>query len=81
MQRKPTNKQRVIFLRNALTTAQVLSTFVHVRPSLKECSEHIGSNISEALRLLNSTDDVILRVCSNFLQAFHRPGRVTSADV
>lgn len=62
VQRKQANPQRIILLRNALTTAQVLSTYVRIAPSLKDEVESLGQNVSEALRLLNSSDEVMLRV-------------------
>lgn len=67
LQRKQANTQRNILLRNALTTAQVLSTFVGIEPPLIASSEMLGTNVSEALRLLNSTDNVILRVRQLFM--------------
>lgn len=63
MQRKQSSTQRVILLRNALTTAQVLATFVRMQPTLAESTAMLGNNVAEALRLLNSSDDIILRVC------------------
>jgi hypothetical protein len=71
VQRKQSQAQRIILLRNALTTAQILASFAKMQPAFAECEGMFGNTVSEALRLVNATDDVILRVCHVLILTCH----------
>lgn len=54
--------QRIILLRSAISTAQVLVTYARVKPTIIHDPSTVNECVKEALRLLHMPDDDLLRV-------------------
>lgn len=62
MQKRAGQVQRIILLRSAISTAQILATYARVTPTIIQDPSVVNECAKEALRLLHMSDDELLRV-------------------
>lgn len=63
VQKRPSQMQRIILVRSAISTAQILAAYAKITPTVIHDPSTVNECVKEALRILHMSDDDLVRVC------------------
>lgn len=62
MQKRSGQVQRIILVRSAISTAQILAAYASITPTVIQDPSTVNECVKEALRILHMSDDDLVRV-------------------